>query len=253
MQTKAVHLSLLFSMLLPMLLSACASTKFKVLTKKEISRELRAVNTSTQKRKESSGTIFVNWKNSKKNITATGILLLRWPDKLQLELQNPLGQTLAYLVLNGDKFWWYQNKKVQTGNITSPERQLPIPLSSRTLLQALLARPGINKSYIWKGIKNSNEVMLYPGTTNQERLRWNSALKEPTQWRKKLTSTSRLITHYSNYQVHSGIRFPMHIKLQILQKKRKVLTINWYWEEISNFISPKSKPFTIPPRWAKHL
>lgn len=151
-------------------------------------------------------------------VTLPMVILAQWPDQLRLEVQDPVGGTLALLILQGDKFWLYDQSAKQNymGRLSSHRTGI-LPTWTKTLfVQALLARPA--KDY-------------------GSKLEWDSAgyLK---QWKVDVDGGS---VRYDDFKVEGSAAFAKRVRFQ---KSTKNYLLQWKdWR----FRSIEKKFFQIPP------
>jgi len=152
------------------------------------------------------------------NVTLPLVILAQWPDQLRLEVQDPIGGTLALLILQGDRFWLYDQtaKQNYSGRLSSHRTGLLPPWTKTLFVQALLARPAQDQG---------------------SRLVWDSAgyLKE---WKLDPEGGS---VQYDDYKVEGKTAFARRVRFQ---KSSQNYLLQWKeW----NFRSIQKKFYQIPP------
>jgi hypothetical protein len=162
---------------------------------------------SSERRSAVAGTLLVTYEAEGKGATAPAVLLVEWPDKLRLELQDPLGGLLALLVLNGDRFWLFEQGRPEL--LTGPVRKLPfglVPrLSAAELVGVFLARPDLG---LLRGGKLSEGRSEFPGGAAT----WNGE-GDLLAWSRSTGAGHFLEADYEDYEARSGVRYPTKIRL----------------------------------------
>ena len=188
------------------------------------------------------GTIRLTRNENGKSLTAPGVLLVEWPDKLRLEVQDPVGSTLVLLVIEGSRFWLYQQDRKE--NLTGPVKSLPaglsLPFSSEDLVRVFLARPALEAFARGKTQGSSAEALN--GKT-KETLRWDPTRFQPEEWSKQPTGQPRVAATYEDFVAKDGALYPTKIRLNRENKGSALVS----WTEWDTTISGEKKLFQIPP------
>ncbi|MFX6334777.1 hypothetical protein ABTF54_19125, partial [Acinetobacter baumannii] len=66
---------------------------------------------NVEKRSAVSGNLLATTDLDGHSVTTPAVLLVEYPDKVRLELQDPVGGILALLVVNGPKCWLYVHNR----------------------------------------------------------------------------------------------------------------------------------------------
>lgn len=199
---------------------------------------------SVEARREASGSGSISWISKEKNIAAPAVLLVSWPDRLRLEIQDPLGGVLALLILNGDQFWWYASdqKEILSGKAAKMREAMNLPFGSQDLIRAFLGRPDVAK---WKGAAIGNSARL-TGPDSEEYLAWSDRLNEPTEWRQVFSSGQKIHVSFEDYLIGFGASYPSKVRMESWRKDRRELTISWVWKDWQPQVSDEKKFFQIP-------
>lgn len=180
------------------------------------------------KRERVSGSGSITWRGPGANAAAAGVLVLEWPDKLFLEVQDPLGARQALLIINGERFWWESAEETRavTGRLNHSEvrRILPLPIQAADLVQALLARPE-------------------PGASG---LSWSRRESEPEEWKREDGRGGKAWVRYQAYEVRQGLRFPTEIRLEAEGRARD--TVVWRYTDWQPRLPRIDNVFQIPPK-----
>lgn len=190
-----------------------------------------------------SGTIRITQTVEGKSVTIPGVLLVSWPGSLRLELQDPVGSVLALLLVEGDRFWLYQQNRKE--NLTGPIAKLPtgfsLPFVAEDLVRVILARPDLEK--FKSAPAEGNRVELAKG---QEALSWSGDRFQIQEWVKKIPGAPLSRANYEEYASRSGALYPTKLRLTsgAGEKSERSALVVWVdWE-------PKvydKKIFQIPP------
>lgn len=180
-----------------------------------------------------------------KNVAAPGILLVSWPDKLHLEIQDPVGGMLALLVMNGDHFWWYSSdqKEITTGKLESMKAVVGLPFEAQDLVRAFLGRPGVEKWKAGQIVEHSSTLQV--GSVS-EFLEWSDRLNEPTVWKRMFPNGQRIEVLFEDYLDRFGASYPSKVRIASLLKDRRQLTISWVWKDWQPRVPGEKKLFQIP-------
>ena len=183
--------------------------------------------------------------------------MIDWPDRMRMEVQDPLGGMVALLVLNGDDFWTYNEEEgvAWIGDMTQPKvnRVLPLPLNSEQYLRILLARPKLEEAEV-KYTKEPNSAWLgYPGKSRRDFLRWDPTNEQPMLWRIEFGKWYYIEVKYSDYKDRAGVPYPTKIQIRYVKQDRTRLILVWRWQELRTFLPRISDVFEIPPRWGTEV
>lgn len=209
------------------------------------SSSLVTVQKNSNQRSDASGTGSITWISKDKNVAAPAVLLVSWPDKLRLEIQDPIGGVLALLVINGENFWWYASdqKEILTGKAGKMKEAVGIPFEAQDLVRAFLGRPGVEK---WADAKLLGNSAKLETPLWEEELQWSDRLNEPTLWRRVFKTGARVQVLFEDYNVRFGASYPSKVRIESLQKDRRDLTISWVWNDWQPRVPSEKKLFQIP-------
>ncbi|NUM88795.1 MAG: hypothetical protein HUU37_06305 [Bdellovibrionales bacterium] len=171
--------------------------------------------TAESARSQFSGSGFLSWKAKDRNVAAPGALVVRHPDQLRLELNDPVGGTLALLVLDGGRFFWFsQDDPVNTsGDVRMLQRLIPIPIEGRELVGALLARH----------LGDPSEMV--------------------TEIRGGLIQVK---VEYEDYGMREGVSVPKVTRITLFRQGRPQSRLTWTWSEVRPQIPERENLFLIP-------
>lgn len=240
------------------ILHGCASTPKAVIGPgKDLS--LQRLVTAGKKRTKASGAGSVVWKSKARNIGARGVLILDWPSRLRLEVQDPLGGMVAFLVIAEDEFWSYREEAgiAWRGSIGASEskRLLPIPMSGEDYLRVLLARPPVEAAQVKYVSNQSNSAQLtyaeFPERVDY--LEWDLANEEPVRWILEWKDTRKVEVFYSDYRPVAGTRFPGKISILYSVGDIERLQLIWRWSDLEAYLPKVGDLFTIPPSWGEAI
>lgn len=171
-------------------------------------------------------------------VTTPAILLVAAPDRLRLELQDPVGSLLGLLVIKGDQFWLYRHDARE--NLTGPLARLPadlgLPFRAEDLARVILARPYFER--FAGSAANAGAV-----EKNGETLRWSTDPLEPREWTRREPNVGLFGATYEEYESRSGTRFPTRVKLREEATQREVLVA---WKDWEPSVPKDEKLFQIP-------
>lgn len=189
-----------------------------------------------------SGTLFVTAKSGEDKPTAPAVMLVEWPDKVRLELQDPVGSTLSLLVVNGDRFWFYAKNLPEI--VTGPLRRLPARLAmaagGEEFVRGLLARPPLES---WTDpVLEGKEIQR----ANGDRVVWSSRLGEPEKWTAVKPKGVVDTFEYEDYETKSGISFPKKIRVTHLNEAGESELAVFDWRDWQPFVPQEKKLFQIP-------
>jgi hypothetical protein len=192
-----------------------------------------------------SGTVRITHTAGGKSITVPGVLLVDWPDRLRLELQDPVGSLLALLVVNGDRFWLYQSNRKE--NLTGPLSRLPsgisFPFVASDWVRVFLARPGFSDFRSATATGAKAEIQTKEGSQS---LAWSPDRFQIQEWMKKIPGLPVCVARYEEYTSRSGRLFPTKLRLisGLGEAGERSALVEWTeWEpQVFN-----KKLFQIPP------
>ena len=193
--------------------------------------ELEKLKVSMEKRTALSGNGSISIVTKEQNISAPGVLVLQWPNKLRLEVQDPMGATQALLIFNEQQFWWddtKQNKPV-IGPLNHPSLQniVPIPLSGTSLIGALLGRV-------------DTEVI-----TDQ-----SLRLGEPLSALYTFSNNRVVRVEYESYETVGGLSYPSLIRIVLQVAGTETSRLVWRWSDAQPNGGALPQIFQIPPEGA---
>ena len=180
-------------------------------------------------------------------VTTPAILLVAAPDRLRLELQDPVGSLLGLLVIKGDQFWLYRHDARE--NLTGPLARLPadlgLPFRAEDLARVILARPYFERFAGAPAGERFAKSAAKAGTVeaNGETLRWSTDPLEPREWTRREANGGLFGAVYEEYESRSGTRFPTRVKLREEATQREVLLA---WKDWEPSVPKDEKLFQIP-------
>ena len=238
--------SLFFSLIL--CVSACEHNAVKPdVDSGAWTNDFKLVRKNTEKRQKISGSGAFSWVTQDKNLAAPGIVLAEWPNKLRLEVDDPLGSILVLLIINEDKFWWYNNDDpyIVTGPLSRLQESAGIPFQANDLVRAFLARPKVLELDRVKASGNTSASVDY---TNGERegMDWSGQNLEPVKWTKVRPKAQRIEINFEDYEIKFGASFPKKVKLEKFNGPDKAQLLSWTWNDWQPQISAPAKVFQIP-------
>jgi hypothetical protein len=177
-----------------------------------------------------------------------------WPNGLRLEVQNPLGGTVAFVVIDQTDFWSYSEEEgiAWRGrvNAESSRRFLPIPLVPQDFFRALLARPDLEG--VQPGKKEFSLDLSLKG--KQQTMIWDPMNDQLTLWRIEAKGKEAYVeAEYSDYFLKSGQGFPRRVRLSYFQNGKENFRLVWQWHDLETYLPAISNPFSIPPAWAEGI
>lgn len=220
-------------------------------------RGLARLTAVAAQRERASGTGAVSWKTARRSIAATGVLVLDWPRALRLEVQDPLGGMVAFLILREGEFWSYTEEQgmAVTGDLDDKRARevLPLPLTTRDYLRVLLAKPPLDEVEAEYG-KRPN-TLTFENEERSDFLEWDTVSDQPRLWRmlRKDKTGSYIEAVYSDYVVKAGIPYPSKVRITLVEGGREKLRLSWQWNDLETYIPKISDVFEIPPAWAKNV
>lgn len=193
-----------------------------------------------------SGTLLLTTELDGSSVSTPAVILVEWPDKVRLELQDPVGGMLALLVLNGDRFWLYQSERPEL--LTGPVKKLPfgmIPkVSAEELVRLLLARPYPDRM---RQGKIGSGQSVFRDQRLRETVRWNEDDSEPSEWRQAASAANNVVNAiYEDYAFQSGLHYPTKIRLETTGPDGKEKHILLVWKDWEANVPKEKKLFQIP-------
>lgn len=179
-----------------------------------------------------------------RSATIPAVLLVEWPNKIRLELQDPVGGTLGLLVIQGENFWLYQAKHPEI--LTGPWKRMPLglmpALSGSDLVRVFLARPDTQR--FERGEFSDRKVVVQEkGAT--ETLVWSSD-GDPEEWRREGTGTQPVAAFYEDFEAKAGQKFPLKVRLEGPGPDGKLHRVQLQWKDWNAYVPKEKKLFEIP-------
>ncbi len=179
-----------------------------------------------------------------KSATVPAVLLVDWPDKIRLELQDPVGGTLGILVIEGERFWLFQAKNPEI--LTGPLRHLPVGLMPRLpaqeLVGVLLARPDLAR--LEKGERREGRA-VWREKGEAETLLWGRD-GDPSEWTREKSGESTVRAFFADFEAKSGQHFPAKLRLEGPGPDGKTRSILFSWKDWDPSVPKEKKLFQIP-------
>jgi outer membrane lipoprotein-sorting protein len=225
------------SLLALALLASCAHAPPKI-DKADV---LQRLQRNAEQRKAMAGTAFYTNKLSGKAVRAPAVVLVRWPDSLRLELQDPAGGLLGLILVSGERFWLYRHDRpeILTGPLKSfPEWQLPQGAGASDLLRIFLARPPFEKVPV-TAVRDGEASFAAGGIA--ETILWDGKSLQPRKWTELRASGEFMEVTYDDFAFRSGAHYPGTITfsqgndLSVIQ-----------WREWEPSVPDEQKLFQIP-------
>jgi hypothetical protein len=205
---------------------------------------------NSEKRAAVSGNLLVTTEVKGKSVTTPAVLLVKYPDQLRLELQDPVGGILALLVLNEGKFWFYRHdgKEILTGPLSAAPAGLLPAIDLPSIPRLFLARP--DELALKKGMALDGKVTFHydVGPMDLEEVSWKGDLAEPSEW-KRITGDKEKITllaQYDDYEFKSGVRYPTKIRLTKQLSGFDPQSALLAWKDWEPSVPESKKLFQIP-------
>ena len=216
-------------------------------------RDIARLQANIEARSIASGSGAVTLKTPRRSVSASGILVVDWPRGLRLEVQNPLGGTVAFLVMDETEFWSYTEEEgvAWRGKVNAPHsrRFLPLPLAPQDFFRALLARPALDEASL--GPKDHTLVLQRNG--RRETISWDPVNDQVLRWRLEGEEGAYVDAEYGDYFLKSGQAFPRKVRLSYFQKGSEKFRLSWHWHDLETYLPAISNPFSIPPSWAREI
>lgn len=170
---------------------------------------------------------------------------MEWPDKLRLEVQDPVGSMLALLIVNGDRFWLYQQDRKE--NLTGPLSRLPgvvLPaMSPQDLLRIFLARPDL--APFAAGVRGDSSATAQVKDGRQA-LSWQGNLL--TKWEFMAAGGASSSVEYQGYEFRSGAHYPSKIHLERKAPGQQEESVLLLWNDWEASVPKEKKLFHLPPQ-----
>jgi hypothetical protein len=167
---------------------------------------------------------------------------MEWPDKLRLEINDPLGNRRALLLVNGDNSWWEAENDPILYSRHGLKPLLGLPYSGKELVRAFLARPDLAD---WVMSDEGEGELVF--RRKQERLVVSGRLSEPELWSTELDDHQTIRIDYENYVARNGIDFPGSVRLAWASPQQEKNSLLWNWGDFSPSVPENSTLFQIPP------
>jgi outer membrane lipoprotein-sorting protein len=191
-----------------------------------------------------SGTLLLTTERNGKSVTVPAVMLVQYPDKLRLEIQDPVGSTLALLIIQGERFWLYQKDRRE--NLTGPLSAIPsevrFPFNAEDLTRVFLARPywsAFEGMAVGEGFKVSRATK-----TGRETLAYDSRELTPVSWRSESKGFSAATAAFEEFEARDGARYPTRIRLSANAGGKSVLVV---WKDWQPSVAKTKNHFEIPP------
>jgi hypothetical protein len=206
--------------------------------------DVEALEKNSVKREAVSGELLVSSEVDGRLATAPAVLLAEFPDKLRLELQDPVGGLLVLLVMNGDRFWLFERERSEI--LTGPVKKIPFPLlprgSAEDLVRLVLARPYVER--LRRGELAGGKV-VFREPPLVETVAWDRT-HEPTLWAREVAGKKQMSAQYEDYTFQSGLRFPAKLILSGWGSDGKERRATLVWKEWQASVPREKKLFLIP-------
>lgn len=178
------------------------------------------------------------------SVSVPAVLLVSYPDKFRLEVQDPVGGLVALVVVNGEQFWLFERERKEI--LTGPLNKIPFPLiprgGSEDLVRYFLARPYMER--VRRGDLGESRSVLREQPL-RETIEWND-IPEPVLWKRELNGRAQIRVEYDDYEARDGFRYPTKLRLSGLGgdgKQRQVLLV---WKDWQASVPSEQKLFQIP-------
>ncbi len=211
---------------------------------------LAALTRNTEKRSAVSGNLLITSDLKGRSVTAPAVLMVEWPNKLRLELQDPVGGLLTLLVMNDESFWLYESSRAEL--LTGPVKKLPfglIPhLSATDLVRIFLARPQLERFRRGApsgGVESGPGRALFTEQGLRETLTWSESA-EPLEWSRTLSDQISESAFYEDYEAKSGLRYPTKIRLVVPGPEGGERRILLAWRDWDPSVPQRKNLFQIP-------
>ena len=201
---------------------------------------------NAEQRTALSGNAFISWKDGQKNIAAPAVVLVQWPDRLRLDVTDPLGSVLASLVVNGDRFWFYnkEEKYAYQGKAEQLQKIFGFALKPQELVALFLARPALQGFRFLSEYEGEGALArMHSGA--EEQLVWNARLLEPVEWRKS-KSKEQIRVFFEDYATRLGIRAAEKISV-LHQSGAGEHFFRLEWKDWQPHVPKNPTLFQIPP------
>ena len=227
------------------MLSVCATTPAKSgETLAQLQQSLGELIRNSEKRNAVSGNLLITTELDGHSVTAPAVLLAEFPDTLRLEIQDPVGGILVLLVLNGERFWLYQNNRPEI--LTGPVRKLPptfLPVPAQELVRIVLARPvedRLRRSALSEG------KAVFRSESLLESVLWSGGSPEVEEWRQSPPGKGGASALYQDYEFKKELRYPTKIRLAGRLSERAEREALLVWKDWEPSVPKEKKLFQIP-------
>lgn len=228
------------SFILSLGLAACTSLP----AKESRFAELNALEKNVAKRMAVSGNLLITSELNGQSVTVPAVMIVAYPDKFRLEVQDPVGGLLALVVVNGDRFWLYERERPEI--LTGPLEKIPFPLlpkgNAEELVRVFLARPPMNR--LRRGEVQQGRA-IFREQPLVETISWDGN-SEPLSWSQVVGGKPQSSAIYDDYEFRDGLRFPTKLRLDGVGadgKRRHALLI---WKDWELSVPIREKLFQIP-------
>lgn len=212
--------------------------------------ELESVIKKAQTRQQISGTLFVTAKMGGKEVTGPAVMLVQWPDKVRLEIQDPVGSTLALLVVNGGDFWLYDKNRpeILTGALSRLPAGLGLVSQGKEFVRAFLARPPLEewKDPVVEAHTAKPKEGSSQGTSGPVSVRWSDREREPEEWVQGHPNGTVSTFRYEDYVSRSGLSFPEKVTLSHTSAAGETEQAIFSWRDWQPFVPQEKMLFQIP-------
>lgn len=170
----------------------------------------------------------MSWKTAQDNIAAQGVLIIEGPERMRLEIQDPVGGTQALLILNGERFFWFMAEAAHNwaGPVAKLHKVATVSLSGEQLVRVLLGSPNlsgfVSKSEgEWEKETEVAKEHIFANSSGELGV-WNIA-KKNTAW--------TMHASYENYAVRSGVSVPYLTQIELLESNKLKSRFVWKWND----------------------
>lgn len=235
---------LVFIFLILSVLLSCSSQPVR--TTLPLQQKLVKLREQAEQKRLLAGDGQIRWKDQKDNVRAGGLLFIKYPDRLRLEVQDPFGGTQAVLIMNGPDFFWYdaRNERAWRGKVKDKrvQRFLTFPFISEDFVQAMLGQlpiPNDAKQDIDFRLHWAEQAETFQADINEEY--WHLAFFE------RATSKQTIRVEYRSFERIDAVGVvPMFTRVQLFQRDKEQARLDWRWSEVSSKISQPAELFTVP-------
>lgn|GEM_PF-4468633 len=225
---------------LSLFLLGCATVE----TKQDRLDLLNRLEKNVAKRDSVSGNLMVTAELNGQSVSVPAVLLVSYPDKFRLEVQDPVGGLIALVVVNGEQFWLFERERNEI--LTGALSKIPFPLipkgGSEDLVRYFLARPYIER--VRRGeVRDSRSVLREQML--RETVEW-SDVPEPVLWKREVNGRTQIRAEYDDYEAKDGLRFPSKLRLTGVGNDGKLRQVLLVWKDWLASVPSEQKLFQIP-------